>query len=101
MFHGGAPRIRLYFLQVPGCGVAKWTADEDAWVAVGDYEEGEEEGGQQEEVSSSDREGCFTGKEEDEETWELKPEVSQGLPNIVHQQILLRNPNSHFQRSRL
>eukprot|EP00983_Pelagomonas_calceolata_P042592 1138562-Pelagomonas_calceolata.AAC.4 len=23
VFHGGATRIRLHFLQVPGCGVAK------------------------------------------------------------------------------
>eukprot|EP00983_Pelagomonas_calceolata_P036792 1134534-Pelagomonas_calceolata.AAC.1 len=29
VFHGGATRIRLHFLQVPGCGVAKCTAAED------------------------------------------------------------------------
>eukprot|EP00983_Pelagomonas_calceolata_P057183 1144951-Pelagomonas_calceolata.AAC.2 len=27
VFHGGATRIRLHFLQVPGCGVAKCSAD--------------------------------------------------------------------------
>eukprot|EP00983_Pelagomonas_calceolata_P108612 1159477-Pelagomonas_calceolata.AAC.5 len=29
VFHGGATRIRLHFLQVPGCGVAQCTAAED------------------------------------------------------------------------
>eukprot|EP00983_Pelagomonas_calceolata_P069159 1150275-Pelagomonas_calceolata.AAC.1 len=59
-------RIRLHFLQVPGCGVAKCTAAGDTWVAVDEEEEGKEEGGQQEESSSSDYygEGCFTGEEE-------------------------------------
>eukprot|EP00983_Pelagomonas_calceolata_P011894 382287-Pelagomonas_calceolata.AAC.1 len=32
VFHGGAMRIRLLFLQLPGCGVAKCTASEDTWV---------------------------------------------------------------------
>eukprot|EP00983_Pelagomonas_calceolata_P113163 1159958-Pelagomonas_calceolata.AAC.2 len=69
VFHQGATRIRLHFLQVPGCGGAKSTAAEDTWVDVGGEEEGEEEGGQQEEGSSShvdeDEEGWFTGEEED------------------------------------
>eukprot|EP00983_Pelagomonas_calceolata_P036959 1136133-Pelagomonas_calceolata.AAC.1 len=34
VFHGGAARIRLHFLQVPGCGVAKCKAAEDTWVAM-------------------------------------------------------------------
>eukprot|EP00983_Pelagomonas_calceolata_P073939 1152332-Pelagomonas_calceolata.AAC.15 len=56
VFHGGAHamRIRLHFVQVPGCGVAKCPAAEDTWVAVDEDEEGEE-------GSSSDGEGWFTG----------------------------------------
>eukprot|EP00983_Pelagomonas_calceolata_P047812 1140792-Pelagomonas_calceolata.AAC.4 len=63
VFHGGATRIRLHFLQVPGCGLAKCTAAEDTWVNVDE----DEEGGQQEKGSSSDGEGWFTGEEEDVE----------------------------------
>eukprot|EP00983_Pelagomonas_calceolata_P081336 1155534-Pelagomonas_calceolata.AAC.2 len=64
VFHGGAMRIRLHFLQVPGFGVAKCKA-EDTLVAVDEGKEGEQEGGQQEEGSSSDGEGLFIGEEED------------------------------------
>eukprot|EP00983_Pelagomonas_calceolata_P114585 1160110-Pelagomonas_calceolata.AAC.4 len=65
VFYGGAARIRLHSLQVPGCGVAKCTAAKDAWVAADEDEEGEQEGGQQEEGSSSDGEDWFTGEVED------------------------------------
>eukprot|EP00983_Pelagomonas_calceolata_P023571 742723-Pelagomonas_calceolata.AAC.7 len=33
-FHGGAIHIRLHFLQVPGCGVAKCTASVETWVLM-------------------------------------------------------------------
>eukprot|EP00983_Pelagomonas_calceolata_P020922 657664-Pelagomonas_calceolata.AAC.1 len=33
VFHGCAARIRLHFMQVPDCGLAKCTAAEDTWVA--------------------------------------------------------------------
>eukprot|EP00967_Tisochrysis_lutea_P030374 scaffold35659_cov21-Tisochrysis_lutea.AAC.1 len=57
VFRGGAMRIQLHFLQVPGCVAAKCTAAEDTWVDVDEDKEGEEEEGQQE--------GWFIGKEED------------------------------------
>eukprot|EP00983_Pelagomonas_calceolata_P045473 1139753-Pelagomonas_calceolata.AAC.6 len=60
VFHGGATRIKLHFLQVPGCRVAKCKA-EDTWVAVDEDEGGRDEEGQHEEGSSSDGEGWFTG----------------------------------------
>eukprot|EP00983_Pelagomonas_calceolata_P057504 1145094-Pelagomonas_calceolata.AAC.5 len=41
VFHGGATRIRLHFLQLPGCGVAKCTASEDTWVNVDEDTGGE------------------------------------------------------------
>eukprot|EP00983_Pelagomonas_calceolata_P080297 1155093-Pelagomonas_calceolata.AAC.7 len=34
VFHGGATRIRLHVLQVPGCGVSKCTASENTWVLM-------------------------------------------------------------------
>eukprot|EP00983_Pelagomonas_calceolata_P096818 1158173-Pelagomonas_calceolata.AAC.7 len=34
VFHGGATHIRLHFLQVPGCGLAKFKASEDTWMLM-------------------------------------------------------------------
>eukprot|EP00983_Pelagomonas_calceolata_P074938 1152782-Pelagomonas_calceolata.AAC.2 len=59
VFHGGAMRIRLHFLQGPGCGVAKCTVAEDTWVAV-EAEEWEEE----------------AVEDEDEEGWQQEEEFS-------------------------
>eukprot|EP00983_Pelagomonas_calceolata_P067085 1149345-Pelagomonas_calceolata.AAC.7 len=62
VFHGGTMRIRLHFLQVPVCRVAKYTAAKDTWVAIllTRMRRGRREG-------PSVMENSFTGEKEDVE----------------------------------
>eukprot|EP00983_Pelagomonas_calceolata_P125660 1161226-Pelagomonas_calceolata.AAC.5 len=90
VFHGGATRIRLHFLQVPGCGVAKCTASEDIWEA--EDEEGEGlvyriRGGRRVELLRGSKPvpvRCFFKNlhvRDGRRTWELKVSHERGLPN--------------------
>eukprot|EP00983_Pelagomonas_calceolata_P127958 1161466-Pelagomonas_calceolata.AAC.12 len=88
VFHGGAMRIRLHFLQVPGCGVPSVQQ-----LRTLGMRRGRRRGGSRKRspavLTSTGRVGLQAKKST---TWEVK--VSQGLPNDLHLRILPCTPTA-------